>query len=608
MFQQVLLLAVAVAGSVAYILVSQIKYFLKVLHPKLRESREVEKSMTEAPDYEAWYEKAYELDALQGNDRWKRDASSRFYDHVGLQARLSELKDARRGGMETPPTPRSRLSTIQISKNAAPRTVTPLNWDDRMDIIRENMDRNICGIGEPWLYNHATIGTKELIEDYVTELALQVEKDLLEVPDAVVPRAKMLRFLLDSRQAFGRTALVMTGGMTLGLFHMGVVKCLYEQNCLPPVICGTSIGALLAGMLGVCTDDELPSIWSPGGRVKFEDFSEPNLARRSQRPAWARKVTRLLKNGVFNDINKLGEWCRKNIGDLTFKEAFDRTGRIINITVPTYRVTGFRGAATLLNYITAPNVVIWSAACASCEYPGLYSRFELRYKELDGTIKLVRRESKHEAHGGQRGSLHRQQDLPMERLSELFNVNHFVVSQVHPHMVPFLRTQKSRSRRTLLHKAFVLLCQETWHWISMFAENVWEPSFFTWIREEVAYMSVGDVVIVPRLSLKNIALLFQNPNQEVYEYCVREAERSTYPQVLPIQMRCRVEKALHKAVWQLRGEVRDMGVIRAYSDRKLLERPATPMRPSKSTPTPTSTPTPPPRSSLNNLARPPRSN
>ena len=50
------------------------------------------------------------------------------------------------------------------------------------------------------------------------------------------------RFFLDARQAFGRTALVLTGGMTLGLFHMGVVKCLYEQGCLPPVICGTSIG------------------------------------------------------------------------------------------------------------------------------------------------------------------------------------------------------------------------------------------------------------------------------------------------------------------------------------------------------------------------------
>lgn len=29
-------------------------------------------------------------------------------------------------------------------------------------------------------------------------------------------------------------------------------------------------------------------------------------------------------------------------------------------------------------------------------------------------------------------------DLPMTKLSELFNVNHFIVSQVNPHIVPFL--------------------------------------------------------------------------------------------------------------------------------------------------------------------------
>jgi TAG lipase / steryl ester hydrolase / phospholipase A2 / LPA acyltransferase len=29
-------------------------------------------------------------------------------------------------------------------------------------------------------------------------------------------------------------------------------------------------------------------------------------------------------------------------------------------------------------------------------------------------------------------------DLPMAKLSELFNVNHFIVSQVNPHIVPFL--------------------------------------------------------------------------------------------------------------------------------------------------------------------------
>src|SRR5712664_3297012 len=29
-------------------------------------------------------------------------------------------------------------------------------------------------------------------------------------------------------------------------------------------------------------------------------------------------------------------------------------------------------------------------------------------------------------------------DLPMARLAEMFNVNHFIVSQVNPHVVPFL--------------------------------------------------------------------------------------------------------------------------------------------------------------------------
>ena len=33
-------------------------------------------------------------------------------------------------------------------------------------------------------------------------------------------------------------------------------------------------------------------------------------------------------------------------------------------------------------------------------------------------------------------------DLPMTRLSEMFNVNHFIVSQVNPHVVPFLEKEE----------------------------------------------------------------------------------------------------------------------------------------------------------------------
>ena len=41
------------------------------------------------------------------------------------------------------------------------------------------------------------------------------------------------------------------------------------------------------------------------------------------------------------------------------------------------------------------------------------------------------------------GSVH--QDLPMVRLSELFNVNHFIVSQTNPHVLPFLIGEKAAS-------------------------------------------------------------------------------------------------------------------------------------------------------------------
>jgi len=35
-----------------------------------------------------------------------------------------------------------------------------------------------------------------------------------------------------------------------------------------------------------------------------------------------------------------------------------------------------------------------------------------------------------------------QSDLPMQRLSEIFNVNNFIVSQVNPHVVPALKAKK----------------------------------------------------------------------------------------------------------------------------------------------------------------------
>jgi TAG lipase/lysophosphatidylethanolamine acyltransferase len=46
--------------------------------------------------------------------------------------------------------------------------------------------------------------------------------------------------------------------MLLGLYHIGVVKALFEQDLLPRIISGTAVGALIAALICIHTDDELP--------------------------------------------------------------------------------------------------------------------------------------------------------------------------------------------------------------------------------------------------------------------------------------------------------------------------------------------------------------
>ena len=89
--------------------------------------------------------------------------------------------------------------------------------------------------------------------------------------------------------------------------------------------------------------------------------------------------------------------------------------------------TTHQGYPSLLNYRTAPNVLLWSAATASCAQPGLYAPVPLHAKDVDGSIVML-----HGEHLGESWSsrtVHHPQ-LPMQRLREAFNVNHLIVSQV----------------------------------------------------------------------------------------------------------------------------------------------------------------------------------
>jgi TAG lipase/lysophosphatidylethanolamine acyltransferase len=167
----------------------------------------------------------------------------------------------------------------------------------------------------------------------------------------------------DTRQAFGRSTLVLQGGAIFGMCHLGVVKALFLRGLLPRIITGTATGALIAALVAIHTEDELPAVLSGDG-IDLSAFASKNghengetstaQAFRSRWETLWRRIRRFSKEGYFLDVTVLEECVRANVGDLTFEEAYNRSKRVLNITVAT---EGQGGVPALLNYLTAPNVV-----------------------------------------------------------------------------------------------------------------------------------------------------------------------------------------------------------------------------------------------------------
>lgn len=206
-----------------------------------------------------------------------------------------------------------------------------------------------------------------MIEDYVTQVSYAVEY-LTQYPTAVssdmgLTNQAKLDVLHDTRQAFGRSVLVLQGGQIFGICHLGVVKALHLRGLLPRIIAGTATGAIVAALVGVHTEDELLDFLN-GRNIDLSAFTRRPKGDKSKASGWyetlTRRVRRWWQEGHFLDVGVLEKLLRTNVGDLTFQEAYARTKRVLNITVTT---SGGGGVPNLLNYLTAPNVVC-SSTCS----------------------------------------------------------------------------------------------------------------------------------------------------------------------------------------------------------------------------------------------------
>ena len=223
-------------------------------------------------------------------------------------------------------------------------------------LIRTSLTRDLGEMGNLKLYQHSHIGTKDLVERYINT-ALETINGLLTVSEQAKCDGMECKYILEqvlsARQAFGRSALLLSGGATFGMNHVGVLKALWEAHLLPRIISGASAGSIVCAVVCTRTDEEVPELMSTfcnGDLAVFEE--EGNEGGLLQ------KAVRFLKHGALYDITHLTRVMRELLGDMTFQEAYNRTRRILNICVSS---AGMYELPRLLNYVTAPNVLIWSA-------------------------------------------------------------------------------------------------------------------------------------------------------------------------------------------------------------------------------------------------------
>lgn len=134
-----------------------------------------------------------------------------------------------------------------------------------------------------------------------------------------------LEFFAQTRHSYGKTALFLSGGAGFGKFHAGFLKALYEQDLFPRIICGSSIGGMIAAAVASHKYSDLWMAFRPDILIEkkvafhFNDIYE--------------LFDKLRKGKPVVSIDQLKTFIYKYVKDKTFLEIYNENKWTLNITV-----------------------------------------------------------------------------------------------------------------------------------------------------------------------------------------------------------------------------------------------------------------------------------
>lgn len=468
--------------------------------------RDCRLAMRHARDYPTWREAALAFDDASGFDDWKHEDESADYDWQLIRSRLTQIRQYR--------------DTRQVVK--------------LMRHLRQGLHWNLGNSANAALYSYAYVGTKRLIETYLAEVvsALQFIADG-QFPE--LPADEKLRFFRETTASFGRSALMLSGGATLGLFHVGVVKALVREDLLPDVISGSSAGSIVASVVGTRGPDELESLLDPDN--SYYHFWKPL------------GIGDMLRSGALMDQKQIALGIARNTHDLTFEESHTRSGRIVNITVSP---AGSNQQPRLLNYLTTPYLYLREAVLASSAVPLLFPPVQLMTKDEHGE-RVPYMPSLRWTDGSLKS------DLPGIRLRRLHNVNHFIVSQTNPHVIPFLRDMHRDGGFTgaLRDAAFGAIRGGAQSVLGLGRFGLPLPG----VRQQLDNASSildqdyrGHITILPKVTVWRYAHVTANPKLEAVTRFILEGERATWKRIAMIRNQSMISQTLNRCMQRLEAE------------------------------------------------------
>lgn len=477
-----------------------------------RKLRKLDKQLAKCDTYEDWSALAQKHDELSGRKRWRTVDQTSQYDYAQIRLRLDKLRSLR----------------------------ARHDYQGLLFTLNEGIHGNMGGMGRHSLYTRAKFGTKTLIEQYIDEVDDSL-RFLAELDTDEIDVQEKLDFFYRANLCFGRSALMLSGGGVLGFYHLGVVKTLLNQNILPRVISGSSAGSLVAGVLGTHTDKELEHFYDPANIV-FEAEREASVFSRMFFGANAQI-----------DVSDLERLIARMVPDMTFQEAYEKTGRQISISVAPAEV---HQRSRLLNAITSPNVYVRAAVMASCAVPGVFPPVMLMAKNQHGepqpylpTRKWVD------------GSI--ADDLPAKRLQRLYSTNHFIVSMVNPIAIPFLNKGGERSA---LSAALGSLGIGMGREVLNFYRSMVQKRNETWPRFNLLMSSIhalmdqeysGDINIVPSFSWYNPTKLLSHLSEKDLIDLMKGGEQSTFPTVEAIRTCTKISRTMEEILYRFeQGDLR----------------------------------------------------